>query len=633
MGASTLRRAASAAALALLALGCRGASSSPTQPELRAYTPTRAGAARAAGPILSLVEHDEDGGRTALNRTHRFVDVNSRFDLKVSRQAVEAQLIARETSLDPDAIEALLAAQEAARDGLQGLAPLAAAAEAWAADPQGAQAELQQALQAIALPALSLLDEIDRPQSLLRPVADGFNAALETGPARGPIDQYRLLFELVDTLVGSYRAVLDRDLADAAFGILLEARMTRDGAWRNVHLDGFDTYPTEERFRVERWRIAPTPEEEAKLEQMAALADSLNAGETSLGSLARRTLRAYVDGIVKQAEECMDRAERDLDALRGRAEAYLEAERTQIDELLRLARRLRDDLRRLFDHYGSGSAGADPSGVLAALQGDLARVSGMLFELGTGLSVWADRSRFEAAGHSVATDVLAILDGLGACGAKLTGDVRARLRELTDLIGLTDGLETTIQTIGAYGDKVLRHTLDDLPPSTQLDLIDTGQRSPGDALVFRIGFVKVDPETSEAQGTPTTLEQHQFELEQILVHFESAVTLGFADPNGRAEVNSTWQVVPAYSLLLKRGSRQSGYHNRLLDPGYGLHMSALDFDGDDTPELGVGVVLSLFRDYLQAGYGYNLSEDRWYGFFGIGVPLSVLGDAANGAIR
>ena len=51
----------------------------------------------------------------------------------------------------------------------------------------------------------------------------------------------------------------------------------------------------------------------------------------------------------------------------------------------------------------------------------------------------------------------------------------------------------------------------------------------------------------------------------------------------------------------------------MVDLGVGLNLAALDFDKDDTPELGVGLVISAFRDILQAGVGYDVGEAQTYG--------------------
>lgn len=50
-------------------------------------------------------------------------------------------------------------------------------------------------------------------------------------------------------------------------------------------------------------------------------------------------------------------------------------------------------------------------------------------------------------------------------------------------------------------------------------------------------------------------------------------------------------------------------------------MSAPDFDADDVPELGVGVVASLLHDYVQSGIAINVFTGDPYWFFGLKLPV------------
>jgi hypothetical protein len=161
--------------------------------------------------------------------------------------------------------------------------------------------------------------------------------------------------------------------------------------------------------------------------------------------------------------------------------------------------------------------------------------------------------------------------------------------------------------------------------------LTTGKRVVGDRVEFRIGCVRIDPEAGGEQPAEShevrTLEHRSFELAQVLLHTEAVVTLGFLDPNGTAELAREWQAVPAFSVLFKQDSRDSSFWNRILDPGLGLMVAAPDFDADDSTELGLGVVLSVLRDYVQVGYGYDFEDDRWFGFFGLGLPLMQLAES------
>lgn len=57
-------------------------------------------------------------------------------------------------------------------------------------------------------------------------------------------------------------------------------------------------------------------------------------------------------------------------------------------------------------------------------------------------------------------------------------------------------------------------------------------------------------------------------------------------------------------------------------------MATLDFNSDNNPEVGIGVVVSVFKDYLQVGYGRNIGIDKYYWFLGICLPF--LGINFNG---
>jgi hypothetical protein len=125
----------------------------------------------------------------------------------------------------------------------------------------------------------------------------------------------------------------------------------------------------------------------------------------------------------------------------------------------------------------------------------------------------------------------------------------------------------------------------------------------------------------QANRGERVVEARDVELEQVLPHLETAVGLIFANPNGDAALTGEYQAAPSYSVLYKWGSRDSQLWNKLLDCGFGLNLCALDLDKDDTPELGIGAVVSAVHNYLQAGYGYDPFEDRWYWFFGVNLPL------------
>ena len=100
----------------------------------------------------------------------------------------------------------------------------------------------------------------------------------------------------------------------------------------------------------------------------------------------------------------------------------------------------------------------------------------------------------------------------------------------------------------------------------------------------------------------------------------------FADPLARTNVKTQFQMAPYYNLIFKglfdqKIRRKSVTYNRILDWGIGLHISAPDFDGDDVPELGTGIVVSVLHDYIQSGIAINVFTGDPYWYFGLRLPI------------
>ena len=55
-------------------------------------------------------------------------------------------------------------------------------------------------------------------------------------------------------------------------------------------------------------------------------------------------------------------------------------------------------------------------------------------------------------------------------------------------------------------------------------------------------------------------------------------------------------------------NREKGNNNDLFGMNFGIHASIPDFNLDGVPEIGVGAVVSFLKDYVQAGWAFNLFE-------------------------
>ena len=63
------------------------------------------------------------------------------------------------------------------------------------------------------------------------------------------------------------------------------------------------------------------------------------------------------------------------------------------------------------------------------------------------------------------------------------------------------------------------------------------------------------------------------------------------------------------------------FYNKYFTPGIGVNVSTLDFNNDNTPEIGIGLTAAFFKDYLQIGYGRNMASDDNFWLFGLRLPL------------
>jgi hypothetical protein len=174
-------------------------------------------------------------------------------------------------------------------------------------------------------------------------------------------------------------------------------------------------------------------------------------------------------------------------------------------------------------------------------------------------------------------------------------------------------------------DKVSKIPLEDIPESATINLLTTSYRIDGDKLYLKAVIGKKEP--NEIDVKERTIEFIPINLYLIGWHSTIKPTLIFVD-NLSISTKKQFQLAPSYSVLFKHGSRKKANFNEYFKFGLGVNMATLEFNNDNTPEIGIGLVVSNFKDYLQMGLGRNLAEDNWYWFFGLRLPF--LGIDFNG---
>ena len=125
-------------------------------------------------------------------------------------------------------------------------------------------------------------------------------------------------------------------------------------------------------------------------------------------------------------------------------------------------------------------------------------------------------------------------------------------------------------------------------------------------------------------GTSNTINLYQKEFRLFFCSLYARTTVGFlfVTPNPvfkPIDQKALFRYAPSYSVLLKgfNSSRKNIKYHTFLDPGIGLNFSAQDFNYDEAIELGIGLVATVFKDFIQSGYGVNTFSGRGYGLFRI----------------
>jgi len=100
----------------------------------------------------------------------------------------------------------------------------------------------------------------------------------------------------------------------------------------------------------------------------------------------------------------------------------------------------------------------------------------------------------------------------------------------------------------------------------------------------------------------------------LKVYFTSPIILTFRQ---KAAEETSLAPSPGTTIVFKMVRREKTWFEEWLHPG--LNIAFLNFDKEETIELGVGVALTIYKDFFEIGYGRNLMirENPWYWYIGL----------------
>jgi hypothetical protein len=397
-----------------------------------------------------------------------------------------------------------------------------------------------------------------------------------------------------------------------------------------LHFNGLDDNPLGDYYEVERWKFTLTDTQLAQLEDIQKWVKSsqqreLNVSEILRGEYVRQFTDVLQQKLKTDFEDFKKEGEKVLATLQDQQIV------TDVKQILVQGDRVKVLLTDRVQYYQAmvNSTPTDATAFIARLQSDVATINSEFNKMKELLTAF--QSHVPAASAEVKTQC-----------ANLIAIASGKISELANVL-IPDNLlrfgqqeKRLAQLALSFSDKVYSLALGAIPAEATTDLLYAGYRQPGDRVVIKMLVTNTNAKKNVLEET------HSVTLYRILPHLEATVGVIFAHPLTATKIEKDVQMAPYYNVLFKgilgmsqKWKRNSALPNNLLDMNFGLHVSSPDFDKDDVPELGIGVVASTLKDYLQVGWAYNLFQGANYVFIGFRLPIPTmnLGGNNNGAIK
>lgn len=140
-------------------------------------------------------------------------------------------------------------------------------------------------------------------------------------------------------------------------------------------------------------------------------------------------------------------------------------------------------------------------------------------------------------------------------------------------------------------------------------------------------IVELAAKVEDVDGNTIHEEHKTIKIEKFGWSSNIVGGLGFVRSSLPSQAN--FEPIPTMAWLVSRTNRPYEHGLRTIPGkiglGFGIHTVALDFDPNNSVEVGMGCSLHLFHDLVQLGYGFNLNipHDRQYFFIGIRLFKSL----------
>jgi hypothetical protein len=568
----------------------------------------------AKSQYLIVQETDQSGTSTILGQSRQPIDINSTLNITMQMDSIFSDV---HTALQADGnltVDSLLRTLRMYRSYI---ARLDSAVQIYSKlfDPPRDHIELstlKKALQQRAAAGLTI--------TRLFPVGSRFQQRREAELAgmenKGSNERFRIIMRVL----AEEMDYLEDDLAairkEAGFIFQLGAWSVTNRGKVPLHLQGFDMLPEGEYYAFERNQLYLTEAQKNELESLNSFFKDVEASD-----LFNR-VADVIPGLAASLLE-PDFVTSQIHVIKVHAQSLVT---TTLDEKNKLVQRvdravqtwnsLRSELENIKTRYAIPS-GESPIQLLTTFMNDVSVIGLQVKTLESEVASIITEIKFDVLGEEAIT-LKAELEGLASLVGAAADQLINHARESYHLAVYGREINTAALELS---EEVLKLAVNEIPVSTDLDLHFTGKREPGDLIVLKAVLRKGD------DTKPFKEDVRKFPILNALPHVHMSVVYAFAKP---AASGTNWKGGPLVSVLYKFKSRSVAYRN-LFDPGIGLHAASYDFNNDDTPEFAGGMVVSMFKDYLQSGWGFNFNANCGYWFAGLRIPIPTSPLALQGA--
>ncbi|KOP37802.1 MULTISPECIES: hypothetical protein [unclassified Flavobacterium] len=387
-----------------------------------------------------------------------------------------------------------------------------------------------------------------------------------------------------------------------------------------LHIDGFDNIAPQQQYEVERWAISLTPEQKQELADLQKYAkENRDKGLDLINQMADMQIKAIKDLAWTEYTGIADQIKLEIKKLESdpSVEDIVQKAKTLASDI----ETFKKDAERRIAYYKNlkFQKGENITDLVSKITSDITYFSTTLETL-----------------KKKASDLKSSINRTAInLSPNITNTFSAIIANFTTKIDAINNLNnTTIKDIIEgrkldaaaleFSNAVLKLSLTEIKKNFEFDLTNAGYREEGNRVALKLSVY------DKSSNLEIKTQIREIYLFKVLTHVISTVGIVFADPFTPTAIQTQFQMAPYYNLLFKgwidkKKRRKSITYNKLLDWGIGLHVSAPDFDKDDVPELGAGIVITALHDYVQSGIAYNIFTGDPYWFFGLRIPMPSFG--------